>query len=342
MAEPATFLITGATGLVGFRILLAVLAAGHTVRYTARSEEKVRAVSSNPAIKKLAPGARLTPVITPDLNIEGVLDDALQGVTHVIHAGSPLPMPTFDPVTQVFEPTVKMSSNVLSSALKSPSVKRVIITSSTVSNSPLDQQPTTALFASSRQQPPNPIPSTINIFEAYVLGKMVEVHNSDELIRTKTPHFTVSHIMPGYVFGRNELALDPKMMQFQNSSNYYLMVALLGGEERLPIRSGFAHIDDVAEAHLRAAFLDPKTAGFPQDFGISTAVDYTTTFDYAEKAFPKAVAAGVFKRGRISNVCVDYDSSDAERLLGRPLRSFESTVVEVAGQYLETLGVARE
>lgn len=103
----ATLLITGASGLIGFRILLAALAAGHNVRYTVRSDEKAKVVSSNPAVKKLGitGSDRLTPVVIPDLTVDGAFDSAVEGVTHIIHAGSPVPVPTFDPTTQVYEPT---------------------------------------------------------------------------------------------------------------------------------------------------------------------------------------------------------------------------------------------
>jgi nucleoside-diphosphate-sugar epimerase len=103
----ATFLITGASGLIGFRILLVALAAGHNVRFTVRSEEKAKMVSSNRAIKELGITThdRLLPFIIPDQTAEGAFDSALQGVTHIIHAGSPVPVPTFDPVTEVYEPT---------------------------------------------------------------------------------------------------------------------------------------------------------------------------------------------------------------------------------------------
>lgn len=100
-----TFLITGASGLIGFRILLAALAAGHNVRYTVRSEEKAKIVSNNPAVKKLGAGERLVPIVIPDLTIDGAFDSAVQKVTHIIHTGSPVPVPTFDPTTQVYEPT---------------------------------------------------------------------------------------------------------------------------------------------------------------------------------------------------------------------------------------------
>ncbi|KAI1485225.1 putative cinnamoyl-CoA reductase [Biscogniauxia mediterranea] len=335
-----TILITGATGLIGFRILLAALAAGHSVRYTVRSEEKAQVVSSNPAVQKLAPGDRLSSVVIPDFTVDGAFDSALQGVTHIIHAGSPVPVPTLEPTTQVFQPTVKIASSLLSSALKTPSVQRVVITSSIVANLG-HPPPPTAVSASTRVLLPSPFPSTFdNVFEAYTLSKMVELHNTDEFVKTRNPHFTVSHVVPGYVFGRNELALDAEMMQTQNSSNNFLMIGMVGGELPFPIHGGFAHIDDVAEVHLRVAFLNPK-AEEPRDFGIAAKVDYGTIFNHVEKAFPEAVAAGVFKRVEVPTLPIEYDSSDAEKLLGGKLRSFESAVVDVAGQYLEKLGKAK-
>ncbi|KAI1202506.1 putative cinnamoyl-CoA reductase [Nemania serpens] len=334
----AVILITGATGLIGFRVLLAALGAGHTVRYTVRSEEKALVVTSNPVIRELALGEdRLSSFVIPDLTADGAFDTALEGVTHVIHTGSPVPNPAYDPTTEVFQPTLKMSEGLLASALKVPSVKRVVITSSIVSNLPLGPPSETPVSASARVPPPDPIPSKFDhVFGAYVFGKLIEIHNSDEFVKIHHPHFTVSHVVPGYVFGRNALALDAAMMQAQNSSNNFLMMALTGSEPPFPMHDGFAHIDDVADVHLKVAFLDPETG--PKDFGITTKVDYSTIFDHVKKAFPEAVAAGIFKEGKITPLPVNYDSSETEKLLGRKFKPFETAVIDVASQYLENVG----
>ncbi|KAJ8131622.1 hypothetical protein O1611_g2004 [Lasiodiplodia mahajangana] len=335
----AVILITGATGLIGFGVLLAALEAGHTVRYTVRSEEKALVVTSNPAIRKLALDEdRLSSFVIPDLTADGAFDAALEGVTHVIHAGSPLPHPAYDPTTEVFRPTLKMSEGLLASALKVPSVKRVVITSSAVANLPSGPPSETPVSASTRLPLPDPIPSKFDYaFEAYVFGKLVELHNSDEFVKIHHPHFAISHVMPGYVFGRNELALDAAMTQTQNSSNGVIMMAMMGREPPFPIHAGFAHIDDVADIHLKVAFLDSATG--PKDFGIVTKVDYSTIFDHVKKAFPEAVAAGIFKEGKITPIPVNYDSSEAEKLLGRKFKTFESAVIDVASQYLEKVGI---
>lgn len=139
--------------------------------------------------------------------------------------------------------------------------------------------------------------------------------------------------MPGYVFGRNELALDAGMMQTQNSSNNFLVVGLLGGELPFPIHGGFAQIDEVAEIHLRVA-LEEAYAG--EDAGIATKVDYASISDQIKDKFPEAVKEGIFKKGTVPTLPMEYDSSDAKGLLGE-LKSFETAVSDVASQYLELL-----
>ncbi|KAI0145241.1 putative cinnamoyl-CoA reductase [Xylariaceae sp. FL1272] len=336
-----TVLVTGATGLVGFHTLLAVLRAGHTVRHVVRSEEKSRQVASNPAIQELGCGDRLSSVIVPDITIDGAFDSALEGITHVIHAGTPVAVSTYDPITQVFEPTVRGISGLLESALKSPTIQRVVITASIVSNLPLNGEiPKTPLSGRSRESVPVPVPTAFGSpFEAYKVAKVIQLHEADEFVMKRNPHFSVSHIMPGNIFGRNELVQDPKAMQEANSSNNLLMIGLLGGELPYPIHEAFVHVDDVANAHLSVAFLTLK-GDEPRDFGIALKADFAKAFDYVEKTFPKAVAAGIFKRGKMPPIPLDYDSSDMQRILGG-FKNFESSVVEVAAQYLETLGVER-
>lgn len=334
----ATILITGATGLVGFRILLGALAEGHNVRFTARSEEKAQAVLSNPAVQKLALGAgRLEPVIVPDLAAEGALDAPLRGVTHVVHAGSPVPLPGLDPRTQVFEPTVRMGAGLLASALATPTVRRVVITSSAVANFPLE--PSAEVPSAATRVPlPDPMPETFeNPSHAYKLAKIAALRDAEAFVRERQAHFTLAHVMPAFVYGRNEFILDASAMRTQNSSNGFLMPGMLGGESPRPVPGAVAHVDDIADVHLRALFLDPEVEG-PQSFGVFFKADYSTIFDHVEKAFPKAVEEGIFKRGTVPTNHIEYNSTDLEKLLGRKPKSFETMVVDVAGQYLEILG----
>ncbi|VUC38175.1 unnamed protein product [Clonostachys rosea] len=315
----ATFLITGATGLIGFHVLLTVLAAGYQVRYVVRSEEKAQTVSSNPAIERLAPGDRLAPIIIADFTVADAFDTAIQGVTHVIHCASPVPAPSADPRTEVCEPTIKMSANILNAALKTPSVQRVVLTSSIVAN--LGVIPPQRFVSASTRAVLPPMPNVYkNVFEAYLLGKVVEMRNTDDFVKTKKPHFSVSYV-PGYIYGRNELMIgEAEAMKTRNSSNNLLMLALTGGKLPFPVHNGFAHMDDVGELYLRVALLDAQKAKeekLPQDFGIATKM-----FSYVKAAYPKAVKERIFKKGHLSIFPTFYDSDAAKKVLGREFKSF--------------------
>lgn len=186
-----------------------------------------------------------------------------------------------------------MSAGLLQSALKSPSVQRVVMTSSMVAN--VSENVKGPTLASTRIPPPNPLPETFNnVMEAYVVANMLELQDSNAFAEKNSPHFTISYVVPGYVFGRNELALDTTMMQTQNSSNNFLMIGLLGGELPFPIHGAFAHIDDVAEVRLRVA----PEEGPGRDVGVATKINYDSTVDAVQSEFPEALKAGVVQEGK--------------------------------------------
>lgn len=74
-------LLTGATGLLGFHILIEALQEGYSVRFTARSEEKAQFIHTHPVITKLDAGDRLSYVIVENASTPGAFDTALQGIT---------------------------------------------------------------------------------------------------------------------------------------------------------------------------------------------------------------------------------------------------------------------
>ncbi|CAN1813529.1 Phenylacetaldehyde reductase [Linum perenne] len=68
-----------------------------------------------------------------DLLEEGSFDSAVRGCVGVFHTASPVSFDVADPQVEVVDPAVNGTLNVLKSCAKSPSVKRVIVTSSIAS-----------------------------------------------------------------------------------------------------------------------------------------------------------------------------------------------------------------
>ncbi|KAB8076074.1 hypothetical protein BDV29DRAFT_155002 [Aspergillus leporis] len=130
-------LITGATGLIGFRVLLDALNKVYNVHFTACSQKKRRK------------------------SFDGAFDVILQGVTYVLHVGNPVSVPDFNPVTQLSEPTLKGTANLHASALKVLEVKRIVITLSTGASMPWPPDPPTKFAASSRVHLQDPHPTKV-------------------------------------------------------------------------------------------------------------------------------------------------------------------------------------
>jgi len=125
----STVFITGATGFIGAQITAFALRAGYKVKLSVRREAQIDSLKR--AFSESAD--RVEFVVVPDITKTGAFDTALQGAEHVIHVASPLAIPGQDLLT----PAVKGTTSVLESALKVPSIKKVVITASVASLIPL-------------------------------------------------------------------------------------------------------------------------------------------------------------------------------------------------------------
>ncbi|TVY17344.1 NAD-dependent epimerase/dehydratase FUM13 [Lachnellula arida] len=332
MASP-NLLITGATGFIGFKVLLDALESGYTVRVAVRSSSRSEALLSNPKIKSLVSGNNISFVEVPDITEEGAYDEALKGVAYAIHVSSPVPKPVFkDPQADVVQPTIKGAANLLASALKVPSVKRIVITSSIVANMPFPPL-STADETTAESRVPN-FEGPINaVFPAYCAAKIATLNATDKFIKEHKPSFDVINIFPGFVHGRNELATDVKGLLA--GSDGLLLAIILGKTFDVPRIAGTAHVDDVAKVHLLA--LSESVQG-GQDFGVTIPTVYDDAFDYVKNAFPKAVENGIFKPGSQPSVKINWNASKTESVFGFKFQTYETQVLDVAAQYLELLG----
>ncbi|XP_057456779.1 cinnamoyl-CoA reductase CAD2-like isoform X2 [Lotus japonicus] len=120
--------VTGASGYVASWIVKFLLEHGYTVRATVRDPSNPKKVEH---LVKLDGAKERLHLFKADLLEEGSFDSAIQGCDGVFHTASPARHIVKDPQAELIGPAVEGTLNVLKSCAKSPSVKRVVLTSST-------------------------------------------------------------------------------------------------------------------------------------------------------------------------------------------------------------------
>jgi nucleoside-diphosphate-sugar epimerase len=238
--------------------------------------------------------------------------------------------------------------SILSSAIKYRNIKRVVITSSIVAILSENEASggSTSPISSFTRVTPLPVapfndytPST-----AYLASKALSLDATDKFVKNKKPHFSVVNIMPGFVFGRNELAQDTNALV--SGSNALVLGIVLNFESFLPGKLPLmvTHIQDVARVQIKA--LDEKkvalSAGESRSFLLdgeckSNGIDFDDANDIVRRAFPEAVKEGKLKLGgRLEVSMLNIESAETVETFGK-LRSYEDAVRSVVGQYLELL-----
>lgn len=121
-------LVTGATGFLAGWIVKDLLDLGYTVHAAVRDPNN--AVKTG-HLQKLADASSGTlRLFKADLLNDGSYDEAMQGCGVVFHTASPFTSDFKDAQTQLVDPAVNGTRNVLNAANKTESVRRVVLTSS--------------------------------------------------------------------------------------------------------------------------------------------------------------------------------------------------------------------
>lgn len=236
MSVNARVLVTGATGFIASRIVEQLLARGYRVRGT------VRSLSNSTALAPLAalPGAaeRLELVVA-DLNTDDAFDAPARDCAFVIHAASPYVLSVTDPQKDLVDPAVEGTRRVLRACAMSPSVSRVIVTSSmaAITDEPSsDHDLTEADWNTKSTLQRNP----------YYLSKTLAERAAWDFVEHEKPRFSLVVINPFMVIG-------PSLAPSLNTSNQIFVDILKGAYPGIMrLAWGFTDVRDVADAHVRA------------------------------------------------------------------------------------------
>lgn len=323
MSKPLV-LITGASGHVGFAVLVLLLKGGYQARVASRKLATVEKLKGHPSIKPYAESVSFIEIA--DFLAEDAFEEAVKGVDYVLHIASPIPDAAyagekFDVRKDFVEPAVQGNLGLLRAAAASPSIKRIVITSSVVI---LNTAPT---GGATKVSPDDDAPILdISEYEnsgnpgiAYVESKKQSMAAVNEFLAQNKPQYDVVHVLPAFVQGRNETVTSVKELRERVSSNTALVNFVLGAKSERPIPANFVLLDDVAAAHVAA--LSAK----------NDAID-----PVVKKLFPKEVESGLLPLGGSqAGWYAPFDSSKTTEKLGVKFHGLEDIVKSLVGQLVE-------
>jgi len=238
-------MITGATGYVGGMITKKFLEDGLKVHAPIRNPENKEKTKYLEAAAANSSGS--ITFFKADLLNEGSYDKSMAGCELVVHTASPFISSTKNPQTDLVDPALKGTTNVMNSVRKMDSVKRVVLTSSCVAmygdakdtlNYP-NQTMTEDLWNTTSSVSRSP----------YNYSKVVAEKKAWEMTDNQK-RFDLVVINPSFVLG-------PGLSPHQTSESYNIIKQFGDGSMKMgsaDLNMGCVDVRDVAEAHFKAAF----------------------------------------------------------------------------------------
>lgn len=332
-------LLTGATGFLGYITLIELLKAGYRVRAAARSQSKIAKVEAAPSFKAL--GASIEWVIVPDMTVDRAYDEAVKGVKYIVHVASPIPtlgaeaIPADQLEQHFLHQAAKSEVEILQSAQRAGSVERVIVTSSGVAIVPFDyligKGDYSIEFSDDHRIPDVMGPFDFE-FQAYSAGKAAALNASEAWMASHKPSFDLISIIPGWIFGRDELVADVEGLS-KGSTNSVLLGLLLGNKSEAPYNGNVVFGEDVAKLHVLA--LDSKVKG-NQSFNAAFDFEWEAALDVVKTSFAQEVAAGKLSvEGKMPTLPLKMSNRKTKETFAFEFTPLNEIVESVANQYLE-------
>ncbi|KAL8536266.1 hypothetical protein ACS0TY_011771 [Phlomoides rotata] len=236
--------VTGAAGFVASWLIKRLLLSGYHVTGTVRDPDDHNKVGHLWSLDGARERLRL---VRADLMIDGSFDTAIMGCHGVFHTASPvLGLPKSDPKAcsnhkvEILQPAIDGTLNVLHSCKKNPSLKRVVLTSSSSTVRVRDDfdpcvQLDESLWSSEE------LCETHKIW--YVLSKILAEKAAWKFCEDN--NIDLVTILPSFVIG-------PSLSPILCSTASDVLGLLKGETERFQWhgRMGYVHIDDVATSHI--------------------------------------------------------------------------------------------
>lgn len=285
----APVMVTGATGFVAGWLVKELLDAGATVHAPVRDPGDTAKLAHLTNLAASAPGEIV--FFKADLLDEGSYGEAMAGCKLVFHTASPFTSKISDPQRDLVDPALNGTRNVLNEAGRTPSVERVVVTSSCAAiygdNADLKDAPGGVLNED--------IWNTTSSLDhqAYSYSKTVAERAAWDIAAAQDRWRLVT-VNPSFVLGP---ALQPR----PTSESFALIKGFGDGTYKTGApRIGIGAVDvrDLAVAHLRAGFLPDAQgrhiiSGHDTDFlGLADVLRdrYGSDYPLPRSAIPKWLA----------------------------------------------------
>lgn len=280
-------MVTGANGYVASWLVQKLLQEGLTVHAAVRTPEKEHKVAHLKKAAENTPGS--LKFFKADLLQQGAYTEAMEGCEVVFHTASPFTTDVKDPQKELIEPAVLGTENVLQSANKTPSVKRVVVTSSCAA---IYTDAIDSVNAPGGQLTEDIWNTTASLdYQPYSYSKTLAEQKAWEIANSQN-NWSLVTINPALVLG-------PALNPHNTTSESVNILKMLGnGQMKMGApKMGFGLVDvrDVAEAHFRAGFDTQATGRYitvahNTDFlemGTTLLPKYGNQFPLPKKALPK-------------------------------------------------------
>jgi nucleoside-diphosphate-sugar epimerase len=237
-------LLTGGSGFIAHHVLNTLLAHGHSVITTVRSEEKAQKVRSATD----APPSKLGFAIVPDIAVEDAFDDVIQSANPpfdaVIHTASPFRFDITDVKKELLDPAIIGTTGILKSIKRfGPTVKHVVITSSFAAV--IDSNKGLApgyVYSENDWNPITEDEAMANASGGYKGSKTFAERAAWEFVEKEKPGFTLTTMNPPLVLG----PIEPKLQGLEslNTSNQRIRNIVQGkAKEEIPETGTFLWVD---------------------------------------------------------------------------------------------------
>jgi nucleoside-diphosphate-sugar epimerase len=245
-------MVTGGTGYLASWIIKMLLEEGINVNVAVRNPLDAQKVGHLLALAKASTGK--LKLFKADLLDFSSFDEPMQGCELIMHTASPFfTTKTKNPEEELLRPAKEGTRNLLEAVKRTPTVKRVVLTSSVAAiygdNVDIKLAPRKVFteqewnVTSSAKHNPYPYSKMIAEKEAWAIAKEAE-------------QWDLVTINPGWILG-------PSLSKRKDSMSISTMIQFGDGTFRMGVPelwNGIADVRDVASAHIKAGFT-PKASG---------------------------------------------------------------------------------